>query len=291
MIEEFKLNIELVPKTSWYNNVRSEIPRRLWDKIRTDVCISQEYKCGICEAEGRLNCHEIWDYDDINYVQELKSFIALCNLCHHVKHIGYASILASQGKLNIQEVEEHFMRINKCDLRTFRQHAVEAMIQYEERSKHEWQLSLGKYKVQIRGSEEQKAQKNIIIEELSELENLHSQIASLETEKDGRINQILTPEILAQVEAIKTEFSGKVKDIKQQASSLENKVKRYVLEYGATVKGNSLQIVWNKGSMRWDTKSIEDYSLSHPEILQFRKEGKPYVSIRVIQQSDDATKD
>ncbi len=258
MTDQFKLNIELVPKTSWYNNVRSEIPRRVWDKIRSDVCISQDYKCGICGTEGKLNCHEIWEYDDINHIQELKDFIALCNLCHHVNHIGHASILASQGKLNMQEVEAHFMRINNCDLQTFREHVVEAGIQYKERSKHEWQLNLGKYEVQIRGSEEQKAQKNKILEELSELENLRSQIDALKMEKEDKVNEILTPEIIAQIEKIETEFSDKIKDVNENASIIENKVKNYVIQYGATVKGNRLQVVWNKGSLRWDTKSMEE---------------------------------
>lgn len=284
MTEEFKLRIELVPKTSWYNNVRNEIPRRVWDKIRNDVSVSQEYKCGICGAEERLNCHEIWEYDDIKYIQELKDFIALCNLCHHVKHIGYASILASQGKLNMQEVEEHFMRVNECDLQTFRKHAVEAMIQYKERSKHKWELNLGKFEVQIRGSEAQKAQKNEIINELSELENLRLQINTLEIEEEDKIGKILTPEIKTQIEEIKTEYSEKIRNIREQSSILESKIKRYVLQYGATVNGNYLQVVWNKGSSSWDTKSIKDYSVSHPEILQFLKEGKPYASIRMIRQ-------
>lgn len=289
MTEEFKLKVELVPKTSWYNNLRNEIPRKVWDKIRTDVCISQEHKCGICGAEGRLNCHEIWEYDDLNHVQELKDFIALCNLCHHVKHIGYASILARQGKLNMQEVEEHFMRVNNCDLPTFRIHVIEAGIQFKERSNHKWKLSLGKYETQIRGSEEQKAQKNTIMQELSELENLRLQIDALKVEEENKINQILTPEIMAQIDEIKTEFSEKVKNVKEQTSILEDKVKSYVIQYGATVKGNYLQAVWNKGTTRWDTKSIEEYSNSHPEILQFRKEGNPYVSIRVIEQSKKDT--
>lgn len=289
MIEEFKLKIELVPKTSWYKNVRSEIPRRVWDKIRTDVCISQEYKCGICRAEGRLNCHEIWAYDDINHVQELKDFIALCNLCHHVKHIGHASILASQGKLNMREVEDHFMRVNECDLKTFRKHSVEAMIQYRERSKHEWQLSLGKYEVQIRGSEEQKFQKNKILDELAELENLQLQIDSLEIEREDKISQILTPEILAQIEDIKTEYSEKIKNIKEKSSVLEAHIKNQVIHYGATVKGNYLQIVWSKGASYWDTKAIEEYSASHPELLQFHKERNPYVTVRKNGQSKQKT--
>ncbi len=150
MDKELKLKAELVPRTSWYKNMRSELPSRVWDKIRKDVCAYQGHKCGICKAEGRLNCHEIWEFDDLNHIQKLKGFIALCDLCHHVKHLGHASILAGQGKLDMKKVDEHFMRVNECDLKTFRIHALEAGAQYEERSKHEWRADLGKYKWQVK---------------------------------------------------------------------------------------------------------------------------------------------
>ena len=145
-----KLTTEMIPKTAWGKNLRTELPDRVWQKIRTDVCAFQGHKCGICGAEGRLNCHEVWAYDDLNHVQKLKKFIALCNLCHHVKHLGYATILAEQGKLDIRRVEKHFMRVNGCDLETFRAHAIEVGLMSLERSKYKWRLDLGKYKWQVK---------------------------------------------------------------------------------------------------------------------------------------------
>lgn len=153
MSKELKLTVELVPKTSWGKNLRNQLPRRMWDKIRKDVIASQGHKCGICGTEGRLICHEIWEYDDSNHIQRLKGFIALCDLCNHVKHLGHASILAGQGKLDMKKVEEHYMQVNECDLKTFRKHAVEAMAQYKERSKHEWRLDLGEYKEQVENTD------------------------------------------------------------------------------------------------------------------------------------------
>jgi hypothetical protein len=145
MTKELKLTAELVPKTAWGKNLRNQIPRQEWDKIRAEVAANQGHRCGICGAEGRFECHEIWEYDDVNHVQRLKDFIALCDLCHHVKHLGHASILAAQGKLDMKKVEEHFMLVNECDLKTFRRHAIESMVQYKERSKHKWKLDLGRY--------------------------------------------------------------------------------------------------------------------------------------------------
>lgn len=145
MNKKFKLTIELVPRTSWGKNLRNQVPRRIWDKIRKYVYAEHGHQCGICGADGRLICHEIWEYDDLNYIQRLQGFIALCNLCDHVKHLGKATQLAAQGKLDMKKVEEHFMRINNCDLETFKKYAIEVGQQHKERSKHEWRLDLGEY--------------------------------------------------------------------------------------------------------------------------------------------------
>jgi len=144
--KELKLKIELVPKTSWYNNLRKYMDRKDWDRIRKQTYANYEHKCGICGNEGRLNCHEIWEYDDKKHSQKLIGFIALCDLCHHVKHIGLAGILADEGKLDYDTVVQHFMKVNSCDKDTFVKHKREAFKQWRERSRHKWQVDLGEYK-------------------------------------------------------------------------------------------------------------------------------------------------
>ncbi len=140
-----KLKIELVPSTSWYDNLRKYTLKDDWDKIRKKAYANYGYRCGICGAEGRLNCHEIWEYNDKKHIQRLVGFIALCNMCHHVKHIGLAGILANEGKLDYEKVVEHFIKINNCDRDTFEKHREKAFDDWRERSSHEWQVDLGKY--------------------------------------------------------------------------------------------------------------------------------------------------
>ena len=144
--DELKLTIELVPQTSWYDNMRKVIPKMQWDELRKRICAEYGHKCGICGAtEGRLNCHETWEYDDTNHEQELKGFIALCNMCHFVKHIGHAGILAQEGKLDYEKVVGHFMKVNGCDRESFEQHRHKAFEQWRDRSKHSWRVDLGEY--------------------------------------------------------------------------------------------------------------------------------------------------
>lgn len=144
--QQLRLTIELVPSTSWYNNLRKVIPKSEWDKLRKRVYAKYGHRCGICGTDSsRLNCHEIWEYDDHTHVQRLVGFIALCDLCHHVKHIGLAGVLASQGKLDYEKVVEHFMKVNGCDRKTFEEHERQAFAQWEERSRYEWKVDLGEY--------------------------------------------------------------------------------------------------------------------------------------------------
>ena len=93
-----KLEIELVPETSWYNNLRKALPRSEWDKIRKEVYEKANNKCEICQQDGRLNCHEKWSYDDEKNIQKLQGFQALCDKCHNIKHIGFVNVQISSGK-------------------------------------------------------------------------------------------------------------------------------------------------------------------------------------------------
>jgi len=146
MTNSFCLTIELVPKTCWYNNMRKVLPRPAWDVLRKQVYTNFKYTCGICQTKtNKLDCHEIWHYDDEKYIQTLQGFIALCDWCHYVKHIGYAGILAQEGKLDYQKVVNHFLKINACTKREFRLHYKQAFEQWKERSKHSWQTEFGEY--------------------------------------------------------------------------------------------------------------------------------------------------
>jgi hypothetical protein len=147
-MSELRLTIELVPAPLWYTNLRKLLPRKEWDKIRKSVYEAYGHKCGICGAEGKLECHEIWEYDDENHIQILKGFIALCPLCHRVKHFGRTSVLAAQGEITDEEYEEvvqHFMKVNRCDREAFKQHVREALEQWKQRSEHRWEVNFGPY--------------------------------------------------------------------------------------------------------------------------------------------------
>src|SRR5690242_16967444 len=107
---EPRLTIELVPQPLWGQSLAKLMPRAEWDRLRGRVKALSGYRCAICgAAEGMLFCHEVWHYDDVRHVQVLAGFQAICRMCHHVKHLGHAGVLAAEGKLDLEEVVQHFM--------------------------------------------------------------------------------------------------------------------------------------------------------------------------------------
>ena len=66
-------------------------------------------------------------------------------MCHHVKHIGLAGILANQGRLDFNKVIEHFCKVNNCSKNEFNKHQTEAFDTWRKRSNYQWEQDFGKY--------------------------------------------------------------------------------------------------------------------------------------------------
>jgi hypothetical protein len=141
-----RLKIELVPSPCWYNNLRERMLRPEWDKLRRQIYARYQWRCGICNTSNvTLHCHEIWQYDDKQHIQKLTGFICLCPMCHYCKHMGKAGLLAAEGKLDINQVIEHFMRVNQCSREEYEEHSKQAWDTWKARSRHEWTTDLGIY--------------------------------------------------------------------------------------------------------------------------------------------------
>lgn len=140
-----KLEIELVPKTVWESSLYRLLPKKVWNKIRSDFIREYGEICQICGYLGVMNLHEIWNYDDEKHIQKLEGFILLCKMCHFVKHFGLVGILSSQGKIDYNRVIKHFCKVNNCSKKYFESHRTESFIIWEKRSKYKWIQDFGKY--------------------------------------------------------------------------------------------------------------------------------------------------
>jgi len=145
MTKKLILEIELVPSTSWYTNVRSAVTKNQWDKIKSIVASKAYYVCEICGGAGSshpVECHEVWLYDDKKHIQTLERMIALCPKCHMVKHFGLHAIVRKKYDL----VLNHLMKVNKISKEVAEKHIKREFEKHTQRSAHSWKLNLNHLK-------------------------------------------------------------------------------------------------------------------------------------------------
>lgn len=140
-----KLEIDLVPETSWRENLRTKMGRTKWDKLRKQVLAEQGGVCRVCGSSEKLQCHEVWAFDDKANTQRLKGFEAVCSLCHLSEHFGLAQNLAEQGHVNLDNVIAHFMAVNGISRKEFDAHKAQAFIVWHQRSAKQWKVDLGEW--------------------------------------------------------------------------------------------------------------------------------------------------
>lgn len=138
LVVDLKLTIELVPKSSWYKNVRSEVPKSRWEKLKQITFLKAGYKCEICGGVGDkwpVECHETWSY--VNNCQTLENLVALCPKCHEVKHVGFAEV---QG--NLERALEHLAKVNDITLEEADEVVRDAFWVWEERNLEKWEVDI-----------------------------------------------------------------------------------------------------------------------------------------------------
>ena len=146
-MKKYKLTFQLVPDGCWYTNLRSALPREAWDKIRKKAYARAGGRCMICGKAGRLEAHEVWEYDDEKHIQKLADVIAVCPACHEAIHIGRTALIGRE-----KEAQAHFMAVNGCTQSEYHAALGEANRVHAERSRHEWITDIAKLKELMEGA-------------------------------------------------------------------------------------------------------------------------------------------
>jgi hypothetical protein len=148
---ELKLTIELVPKTSWCTNLRSMLTSAEWEQCKTYSKKISGNVCMICGGVGdkwKTECHEVWEYDDLNNIQSLKCIMALCPKCHEVKHIGLANING-----HYQRTFNHFKTINELEEKDAKNEIEKTFWYWGIKSLKEWKIDVSFLKKLIKEKE------------------------------------------------------------------------------------------------------------------------------------------
>lgn len=136
----YPLQIELVPRSAWYQNLRDALPPHQWDFIRKHAYKRAGYHCEICGGKGPnhpVEAHEEWDYDWKTRKQTLRKVTALCPACHLCKHPGFANV---SGRLD--EVIAQLKKVNQYSTELAKEHVADAFHDWSVMSMRKWDLDI-----------------------------------------------------------------------------------------------------------------------------------------------------
>lgn len=130
-----ELYIDMIPKTSYFKNVRSLFNDTDWNLIRHHIYERSSHRCECCGVKRfkYLDAHERWIYDYETKTQKLIRIIALCRPCHQATHFGH-----SKKTKNIDKIKEHLKKVKKIDDIELENHIREAYNIWNDRNKIEW---------------------------------------------------------------------------------------------------------------------------------------------------------
>ena len=118
------------------------------------------------------------------------------------------------------------------------------------------------------------------VQMLEQLTEFYAQRDLLMIDKKRALNDAMPYDVRERLSELEAEFGDEEEAVKDNIAALEAEVKQAVLDEGATVKGGSLQAVYVKGRVSWDSKALDGYCKAHPELEEYRKQGNPSVSLR-----------
>jgi Protein of unknown function, DUF len=82
------------------------------------------------------------------------------------------------------------------------------------------------------------------------------------------------------LEALGAEFADRLQTTAEEASRLEAEAREAVLAFGASFLHAGVHAVYIRPRVTWDTRGLARYMETHPEVAEFRRVGKPSVSLR-----------
>lgn len=89
-------------------------------------------------------------------------------------------------------------------------------------------------------------------------------------------------QVQAELDALEMEYKPILEATEENIAALENEIKTDVLLHGESVTGGSYRATFTHGRVSWDNEGMTKYAESHPDVLQFRKQGQPIVVLKVV---------
>jgi hypothetical protein len=134
------LYVDLVPRSCWCTNVRSNLTASAWQRLSRHVRTRVDHTCEACgetPPPRKLHAHERFSFDEQRNVQRLERLMALCAACHDATHIGHANVHGRSAA-----AIDQLMRVNEWTRPQLDAHITDAYAVWERRSVMTWTLDL-----------------------------------------------------------------------------------------------------------------------------------------------------
>ncbi len=148
-----------------------------------------------------------------------------------------------------------------------------------------WQAELRKslkyIAVNQLGKMNERPTRDNVAEKLERLSSLRNAAEFTRLDYETKRIEVLK-QIQSELDALDVEYKPVLERVEENISSLENEIKTDVLLYGESVSGGMYRACYTHGRVSWDNEGMTRYATLHPDVLQFRKQGQPIVSLRVV---------
>ncbi|MBC7877531.1 MAG: hypothetical protein H7Y59_10205 [Anaerolineales bacterium] len=120
-----------------------------------------------------------------------------------------------------------------------------------------------------------------VAEKLGRLENLRGAADIARLDYEAKRAEILK-QIQSELDALDSEYKPILESADENIAVLENEIKTDVLLYGESISNGMYRATYTKGRVSWDNEGLSKYAASHSDVVQFRKQGQPIVTLRVV---------
>ncbi len=126
-----------------------------------------------------------------------------------------------------------------------------------------------------------KPSRDQVAAKLTRLADLRAAMDLMNMDYEAKRTEVLK-KVQAELDALEAEYDPLREAAENNASALESEIKNDVLLHGKSVSTDVYQAVYMKGRIMWDTAGINKYAVTHPDVLQYRREGQPAVALRTV---------
>jgi hypothetical protein len=117
---------------------------------------------------------------------------------------------------------------------------------------------------------------------LDQLHTLNEDFAKTEEEHKRNRNAMIPEDVKIQLDKVDTFYEEQKTALDFNRKQLEADIKSNALLGDTTIVGTWYQAVYSKGVTSWDTKGLNEAIKVLPQLEQYKKQGDPYISIKVV---------